>query len=411
MRLSWRTAIMAMVLLGGMSVTSSNADNPSPWEIPNDVNFAINKPDLYAWVTFIALNWPADLETKSPDTNQTLGTDGPVVWETWAERHEVFLPGAADPEPWDDLGASGTRPGTFERPTQQQLIFAAEPIPPGHTDDQNHEIRLNKPTFDYIITNDLYAIEGQQAMFYSGTEIGFPQDSIAIKAVWRPITEADKPRYKWNVFTHEDGTQTLYGMTGFHITTAVISNWFWATFEHVDNPYRRGVFDEGWMLPSVDSVACPDQPVGCMAAPAGLGLEGTIWENYRLRGTMIDYVDDNGVPIVLTNSEIETGMQTTSSCMTCHARSTIGPNRNLAMEFKFGPDDEKHPPAPPTVMRIDINDYDEDGRVVGHIGVPQNDWYALPDTGAYAWPGYMRMDFLYSLLSADYRNPGITLKD
>jgi hypothetical protein len=82
MRLSWRTAIMAMVLSGGLSATSSNADDPPPWEIPNDVNFAINEPDLYAWATFIALNWPADLESKSPDTEQTLRTEGPVVWET-----------------------------------------------------------------------------------------------------------------------------------------------------------------------------------------------------------------------------------------------------------------------------------------------------------------------------------------
>jgi hypothetical protein len=406
MRLFGLRATLAVAAFCAWSTTSAHGGDAPPWTIPNDANFALNNPDLYAWVTFIALNWPADLETKTADASQELGADGPVVWETWAERSEVFLPGAADPGPWGDLGASGTRPGTFERPTQQQLIFAAEPIPPGHTDAQNHEIRINKPTFDYIVANDLYAIEGQQAMFYAGTPFNFPQDSISVKAVWRPIAEEDKPRYKWNIFTHEDGTETLYGLTGFHINTAVLSNWFWATFEHEDNPYRRGVFDEGWMLPSVDSVACPDRPVGCMNAPSRLGLEGTVWEHYRLRGTMTDYVDDNGVPIVLTNSEIETGMQTTSSCMTCHARSTVGPNKNLAMEYKFGPDADKHPPAPPTVMRIEINTYDEDGRVIGHVGVPQNDWYALPDTGAYAWPGYMRMDFLYSLYSADYRNPG-----
>lgn len=86
----------------------------------------------------------------------------------------MFLPDAADPGPRNDLGASGTRPGTFERPTQQQQVFAAEPIPLGYMDEQNHKIRLNKPTFDYIIANDLHVIEGQQAIFYSGNKTGFP---------------------------------------------------------------------------------------------------------------------------------------------------------------------------------------------------------------------------------------------
>lgn len=392
-------------------LTPADADDPAPWQVPNDVNFAINEPDLYAWVTFVALNWPADLEAKGPDTAAAFGADGPVVWEIWAEKEEVFLPGAPDPGDWEDIGISGVRPAKGELPTQQQLIFAAEPVPPGSAYNQNLEVRMNKSTFDYIITNELYSIEGQQAMFYTGNQIGFPQDSIEVKAVWRPITEAEKPRYKWNVFTDKDGNETLFGLTGFHIMSAVISNWFWATFEHEDNPYRRGIYDEGWMLPSVDSVACPDQPVGCMAAPTGLGLEGTVWEHYRLRGTQIDYIDDNGVPIVLTNSEIETGMQTTSSCMTCHARSTIGPNRNVAMEYKFGADQDDYPPSAPVAMRIDINRFFDNGQVGGYVGVPQDDWYALPDTGAYSWPGYARMDFLYSLYSADYRNPGVPEKE
>ncbi len=186
--------------------------------------------------------------------------------------------------------------GTFEWPTQQQLVFAAEPIPTGHGDDQNHEIRMNKPTFDYIVANGLYSIGGKQAMFYSGNQIVFPQDSIEIKAVWRPISEADKPRDKWNIFTHADGTETHYGLTGFHIMTGVIDNWFFATFEHEDNPYRRGMFDKCWMLPSVNSAACPDRPVGCMASPTGIGLQDTVWEHYRLRDRQIDYVDENGTP-------------------------------------------------------------------------------------------------------------------
>ena len=265
---------------------------------------------------------------------------------------------------------------------------------------------MNKSTFDYISAKALYSIDGQQAMFYAGTEIGFPTDSIEVKAVWREITEADKPRYKWNIFTDSKGDERLYGLSGLHFTSAVLPNWFWATFEHEDNAYRRGNYDEGWLIPSVDAVACPDKPVGCTAAPAGIGLEGTAWEHYRLRGTQIDYTDDYGRPIVLANSEIEQGMQTTSSCMTCHSRSTIGPNFNEAATYRFTPEQDDHPPGLPTVMRLEPNFVAESGHISGYIGAPQAEWYVLPDTGAHSWGTYMKMDFLYSLLTADYKSTG-----
>ena len=53
--------------------------------------------------------------------------------------------------------------------------------------------------------------------------------------------------------------------------------------------------------------------------PMGLGLEGTKWENYRLRGTQVDFVTSIGAPTVLANSQIESGFQQRSSCITCHA--------------------------------------------------------------------------------------------
>src|ERR1019366_4870935 len=53
-------------------------------------------------------------------------------------------------------------------------------------------------------------------------------------------------------------------------------------------------------------------------------LQGSVWQYYVLRGTQIDFTDAMGVPIILGNTQLEEGMQSTASCMGCHARSTIG---------------------------------------------------------------------------------------
>ena len=101
------------------------------------------------------------------------------------------------------------------------------------------------------------------------------------------------------------------------ITTKDIPNWFWATFEHVDNPSREGA--EGWQTPTVDSAS------DFRGFPSGLGIENSRWQYYRLRGTQVDFVDSFGNPTILANSQIESGFQVTSSCITCHARAAIGP--------------------------------------------------------------------------------------
>tara|TARA_B100000676_G_C18089755_1_gene858500 strand:+ start:7457 stop:7651 length:195 start_codon:yes stop_codon:yes gene_type:complete len=54
-------------------------DHTSPWVIPNDANAALADPDLYAWQTFIALNWHADIDSKTADSSKALGADGTVV--------------------------------------------------------------------------------------------------------------------------------------------------------------------------------------------------------------------------------------------------------------------------------------------------------------------------------------------
>ena len=52
--------------------------------------------DFYSWLTFLALNSPADGKTpigKGPGK----GGDAPTIWESWKEMGDVMLPGGAKP--------------------------------------------------------------------------------------------------------------------------------------------------------------------------------------------------------------------------------------------------------------------------------------------------------------------------
>ncbi len=160
---------------------------------------------------------------------------------------------------------------------------------------------MNRATFDFIVDNELWYVEGQQVMFDTGTPIAFPEESKEIKAQWRLIDQDAADRYHTATFINDDGEDELWGLTSLHITTKDVPNWFWATWEHADNTDLEAI------VPSVDTHGLPDQ------------LVGTKWENYVLRGSQVDFVDSTGRPTILANSQIEDGFQETSSCITCHA--------------------------------------------------------------------------------------------
>lgn len=335
-----------------MSFSSVNANNL--WEEPQNTQEALLTPDLYAWKLFIALNWPADISNRKADSSREFGENDYTVWESWklssGNNDEVFLAKGKDPGPWLD---GKEKPllqvlDDFEKlPLQQIPRFKNKRIhmmfdPETSTKKSVNENHMNKEAYEFIQKNELYNIEGQEKIFNSAVElrdkarkkfddtgvlpapheykkkfIDFPPMSKEVKAQWREINEADKSRYRWQEFIDKNGNKKLYGLTALHITTKDLPNWLWATFEHIDNPKREGA--EKWLIPTNDTSAGPN------GYPENLGLEGTRWENYRLRGTIIDFFDSTGKPNILANSQVEEGFQYSSSCITCHARASIGP--------------------------------------------------------------------------------------
>ncbi|MET1077265.1 MAG: hypothetical protein ABWY06_04510 [Pseudomonas sp.] len=402
--------VCGIPLLTACLLLGQNARAEDAWQIPavNAENKlqSLQQADQFAWRLFVALNWPADLAKREADGQQSLASQAPAVWETWPRTELVYLPLAAEPLAWDAL-----KVGTDHRikagendSDQLQSLIDLRGVPLTKDNFAQYEVRYNRLTHDYIRSSRLYDASIQEYYFYHDMPIRFPDGAIIIKAVWRLIPEDHKAYYRWSEFTQEDGSTQLLGLTGMHIMAKYSTGWHWSTFEHVDNPYRTGIMDEGWMLPSVDAFACPQRPRGCNDAPKDFGLENTPFNYYRLRGAMVDYIDELGNPLLIANSQIETGQQASSSCMGCHTRASIGPristfreklfaDAKAAQDFqKTGQIDNQH-----SQSRLPLFKSQPDGSLIGYFGAPQAGSFALSQVFPGVPGDFARMDYVWSL--------------
>jgi cytochrome c peroxidase len=331
---------------------------------PQNASEAVQHSDEYAWKVFVALNEPG------------------AGWQTWASANDIFRPDGADPGPWRSTqqpivvpvdssrfeAFSARELPNLHRVANGKMVVVSDPLASA---TRLTEIHMNQAGYEYIRARSLYNTQGQLRAVSSGDAVSFPAATQEVKAKWRVIAESERSRYYTMTVKLADGSQRLYGLTALHLVTKDLPTWFWATFEHVDNPKLAG--NDGWQAPSRDTFACGNAQPACNRAPSGIGLEGTVWENYRLRGTLTSFVDPAGRPNVLANSELEAGMQPTSSCITCHSRAGIGAVAGQ-----------------PT--RLSIFDTSTGDPKRGFVGEPRPEWYANG--------GIQSLDFVWSMAKA-----------
>ena len=278
-------------------------------------------PTGFAWDLFVYVNWPALTGQRGvPDASQPFGADAPVVWATWKIVDDVYLAGGAKPDGW----ASGD-PNAV--PTLTDLQIDGTVLKDRLGNPVVYEERMNQGAFEYITSRTLYSFAGQTAARSStAPPVAFPEPSMEIKASWRVLdAEADKDvighyltkrvRYKGNVL--------FVGLTGLHVTSKALPSWFWATFEQVDDARTTNA---SLVLPIAPEVAASNDAMHTAFA-------GTRWQYYSLDGTQTAFVDSAQAPTLLANSQIETGFQRSSSCITCHALASIGPSSNPRFNF------------------------------------------------------------------------------
>ena len=372
---SIKEIVKITTILGVFAVSIASADEASTLRASisgYNTNKALNHSDHYAWQLFSDLNHPATLNRCRPDPNKTLGDSGLTIWETWQSREETFLQNAETPPSWRTGCANE---GFYSYPEGNYSNF----------DDE--AVRINKKAYTFIRANHLYNLDEQERLVQSGIkDIDFPLGSKTVKAGWVKIDEEDKPFYHW-MEIERDGEFITYGLSALHIASKDYPSWFWATFEHVDNNTRwNDVYPEGfqgWVIPSKDSAACPSSNLSCNTIPAGYGLGGTKWENYRLRGTQTEIVDNRGTPTVLANSHLEGVLdQPSMSCVTCHALAVKGSNG----------------PSMPIPITHGVNN---EGLPMGHIGALNPEVFL--DTNGNSIP-YLGLDYVWTLRNAKREN-------
>jgi hypothetical protein len=405
-------ALVCAALAGAALACPAQGDEPAsvaasgealhwqePWIQLHDARAAASRSDEYAWRLFIAVNWPAAARERTADPAASFGTDRPAVWETWQHSGDIFLDDGSDPGPWASgakwpaAAAASVDTRRFETVSLKDLpnarhIVHGRMVPlldPISSARRLTEIRMNRAAYEYIRAAELYNVGGQLKLLALHRAPHFPADSTEVKAQWRPIRPEQRSRYHSLELRLPDGTTRLYGLTALHIATKDLPTWFWATFEQVDNPAQPD--SDGWQLPSRDRFACGTSRADCNRAPAGIGLEGTVWRFYRLRGTLTRFVDANGAALRLANSELEAGMQQTASCMTCHARASIGLLEGKAARLPIFDGRAGAEAEDPNLRR-------------GYLGLPQANWFGGLGVDPDSPTRFQPLDFVWSLSKA-----------
>jgi hypothetical protein len=376
--------------------------------------------DQISWQSFVALNWPADMNGNPRSV--PFGSDNTSlrVWENYALADTVFIAGDGKP-----LMQLALKPGDDRAKKQlYQLSKFAQDIhingaffeADGSTlIDKNlnyvlYEERINADEWNYINNNGLRTQTGQlnyiardnntktidlPAGFYPEGQWGNPDSgavgAIEIKAAWRILNPAwgdDTSHYY-----HQQALVTIpgentwsgnplqftatVGLVGLHIlhNTEKFNRQIWSTFEHIDNAPDSGAAEPGkiytFFNPSykgayyqkpqqvngkvgmwndtppyalaygVDSAGNPGKPIFGTQAPRYYPiyistdsinkvwrqkLQGTIWYYYQLVGTQWfsgEELTTPNAPIYLANTTLETYIQPSASCITCHNFAVI----------------------------------------------------------------------------------------
>jgi hypothetical protein len=242
--------------------------------------------DFYSWLTFIALNSPADDKTIIGQGSRP-GGDAMTRWEVlenYRPLADVMLADGGEPQ-WGKRIAPPEQCKSLDLAGKivLQLGEAAwnQPFRTGPLIDQSghyalFDILMNKPMFDYIDTHTLYNVQGQARFdqdiaFPPGDNTVTPQGNghmgaVMLKVSWRildPVKDA-AVMTKYHIaqaliffpgpLPNGGGTKTgptcveqTLGLVGFHVghKTTSAPQWVWSSFEQVDNaPSQQDIANE-----------------------------------------------------------------------------------------------------------------------------------------------------------------------
>ena len=295
--------------------------------------------EAFAWQEFVALGWPAQKGKRGEaDASKPLADEGPKVWETWKTPEEIYLPGGAEPLPWD-----APLPRERSLTDNLQAIQSDGTLPATLTDRYGHvvryEIRFNKVLFDYLRSHKLYDSR-QQSLAES---ISFPDGAMMVKASWRELEPGEEAHYLTRecvVFDTKNGKpgrkrKRTMGLVGLHLVqkTPSAPQWVWATFEHTGNVEGT---DPSFALSRRLRLSARLRQLNHTQQQA-LHAAGSVLQNYELAGAQWPVSGSEGrvEPTFVSNTTMESFVQE-SSCLGCHASArTLRSDRFVASDFVY----------------------------------------------------------------------------
>lgn len=359
MRIEIAVCLTAVILL-----MSCKSQPPTPDEAPlangtvvtvtakaGPVDGTTQNSDEFIWRLFAQFAAPA------------AGTDPALVtFETWASDADTFSatpswpgPNAAKQFQASVLGAhTSNSPGTIDVPcnTPPNGAIANFPTVGPPKPCIAEEVRRNRPQFDYIVNNQLNTKAGLAVAYQNAFTVAMPLAALSIKGDWVPVQtvlqwipqigDLETLRTLYYTYTDSSTSGTIeYALVAIHVSSRQNSNWVWGSFEHQLTPGRCddiGCFDTfGAAVPAVrpNQTAANSQYGVCektttlqtLMSDAGLS---SVWQNYCLKSTQVDYVAADGTPTALGNSVIEritgNGTIAASSCIACHVYASFTAN-------------------------------------------------------------------------------------
>jgi len=335
-----------------------------------------------AWDWFVALNSP-------------LTGAAPKLWESWRQTSTVYLPNGHAPAPW---GQTPSPPQAVIARAQQMRLDTNLPFHNLDSDVQvdglalrdnidpkirpvranlRYQLLMNQDTFQYIVSNGIYNVNGQEAMAKASKAADFPATSFELKTSWIWIgdnqavfNQLNGKYYIVNAYYERvDGSGKPNGLyevgraalSGMHIISKPVPQWVWTTFQNVyDDQYTQATNK----LPLSPAVRQANQKY-----QAALKNAGSIFANYQLIGAQWQF-EAGGKPVLLANSQIESAFQLTSSCATCHSTASYSAADGYFNLVK-----------------------QQDGGIVYYTGNPPTD----------RLKGYNSLDFVWSLKRAHWQ--------
>src|ERR1035441_5981316 len=329
-----------------------------------DVSQATTDPAGFAWNMFVYTNWPeVPGHRGAPDFGRYIGQPGATVWESFKNVSEIYQANGQRPVGWDtddelpmallngvhftrrQLDALGPVDSNWVHFLAEPIMIDGQQICDSDSNVIQYDVRGDYPYFDYVVNNpsgyELYNIEGQQAALNDPTfTFGFPPQTVEVKASWRILPAGqDTSRYWKAIGVYWDDKHVLHkariGLTGLHITSRVVPDWVWMTFEQVENPtaaYKSFLGQKGASLgpnPNSDSNLAPINQRWQQK------LAGTKWQYYKLIKVQTKFADSSNQPVLSGNTQMETYFQANSSCITCHRLASIGAPQKLNQELRL----------------------------------------------------------------------------